>query len=302
MSRIEATAASIDNRRPGGGGRGRLRQNRDIAAAAPGHGCGTVVAMTENRSLPTALSGLLLLMLMSLLVVGCGGQSPANDAADATDAAAGGLSKVLLLGDSIAAGEALPLAAAFEASGVGFKSIAADGGGNVIGPFSGHNWKQLPGQIAAARPDLVLYQLTTYDWGSKAEQEAAYRRLLKTVTAAGAKLDFVTFPPLRPDDFYRPHIAELDHAADAARAVAASSAGAAKLLDAEAVWGDSYQREREGIPDRSSDGIHTCPQGAARFSDWLLTELASAYPDFEPAAPSAWANTGWSGDKRFEGC
>lgn len=256
--------------------------------------------MTKKRSLPIALSGLLLLLL-SLLIAGCGGQSSANEATD-TAADSGGPSKVLLLGDSVAAGEALPLAAALEASGVGFESIAADGGGNVVGPFSGHNWKQLPGQIAAAKPDLVVYQLTTYDWGSEDEQMAAYRRLLKTVTAAGAKLDFVTFPPLRPDDFYRPHMAELDHAASAAEAVAAGSAGAAKLLDASAVWGDTYQRDRDGTPDRSTDGIHTCPQGAARFADWLLTELASSYPGFEPADPSAWANTGWAGDKRFEGC
>ncbi|MFB9835811.1 SGNH/GDSL hydrolase family protein [Actinoallomurus acaciae] len=246
--------------------------------------------MTKTRSLILGLTGLLLL-------TACSGRSGATDAPTA-----GGLSKVLFLGDSIAAGEALPLAAAFKAGGVGFRSIAADGGGNVVGPFSDKNWEKLPGQITSARPTAVVYQLTTYDWGSERQQRAAYDRLLTTVTGAGARLVLVTAPPIRPDDFYRPHMADLAHAPDAARAVAAESHGQAGLLDADAVWGGTYQRVRDGRTDRSSDGIHTCPQGAARFADWLLARLAESFPGFTPAAPRSWANTGWSADDHFKGC
>ena len=251
----------------------------------PGHGAGTVGAMTKKS----------LVLGLLLLTTACAGQSTA------TGAAAGpGLSEVLFLGDSVAAGEALPLAAAFEAGGVEFTSIASDGGGNVVGPFAEENWKTLPDQITAARPTVVVYQLTTYDWGSQAEQEAAYGRLLTTVTRAGAELVLVTTPPIRPDDFYRPHLAELAHAPDAARAVAA--AGKATVLDARAVWGDTYQQVRDGKADRSADGIHTCPQGAARFTGWLLRELARLHPGFTPPAATEWANTGWSADKHFTGC
>jgi hypothetical protein len=277
MSRIAATPSSMDNTGTGDGGGGLLRHNRDTTAEAPGHGVGTVDAMTK-----TLVLGLL------LLTAACSSESTAAPTGQ-------GLSTVLFLGDSIAAGEALPMAAAFEASGVGFQSIASDGGGNVVGPFAEENWKELPDQIASAKPSVVVYQLTTYDWGTQQEQEAAYDRLLTTVTGAGAELVFVTAPPIRPDDFYRPHMADLERAPDAARAVG-------NVLDAGAVWGDTYEQVKDGKADRSTDGIHTCPQGAARFTSWLLAELAKLYPGFTPAAAQEWANTGWSADDHFKGC
>ena len=247
--------------------------------------------MTKTRSLVLGLTGLL------LLTVACSGRSSATDTPTRP-----GLSKVLFLGDSIAAGEALPLAAAFKASGAAFQSIAADGGGNVVGPFSDKNWKKLPGQITSARPTVVVYQLTTYDWGSRQEQQAAYDKLLTTVTGTGAKLVLVTAPPIKPDDFYKPHMADLDRAPYAARAVAAKSSGQASLLDAGAVWGRTYRQVKDGKADRSTDGIHTCPQGAARFTNWLLAELAKLFPGFTPAAPRSWVNTGWSSNAHFKGC
>ena len=58
------------------------------------------------------------------------------------------------------------------------------------------------------------------------------------------------------------------------------------MLDAAEVWGSTYRRTRDGKPDRSADGIHTCPQGAARFTSWLLAELADSFPGFIPADAS----------------
>lgn len=274
MSRMSATPSSMDNT---ASVRWLLRHNRDTAAEVLGHGAGTVDTMTK-----TLVLGLL------LLTAACSSESTAAPTGP-------GLSTVLFLGDSIAAGEALPMAAAFEASDVRFQSIASDGGGNVVGPFAEENWKELPEQIASAKPSVVVYQLTTYDWGTQQEQEAAYKRLLTTVTDAGAELVFVTTPPIRPDDFYQPHMAELDHTPNAARAVGT-------VLDAGAVWGDTYQQVKDGKADRSADGIHTCPQGAARFTSWLLAELAKLFPGFTPAAAQEWANTGWSADDHFKGC
>jgi lysophospholipase L1-like esterase len=228
--------------------------------------------------------------------------SASTGSAPNSAAASSGLTKVVFLGDSVAVNEALPLTAAFSASHVGFQSIAEQGGGDVVGPVSGLTWKTLPAQIASAKPTVLVYQITTYDWGTRQQQQAAYAKLLSTVTGAGAKLVFVTMPPIRPDHFYRPHMADLDRAPDVARTVAASSEGNASVLDASAVWGSIYQRSRDGKPDRSTDGIHDCPQGAARFANWLLGSLAKLYPGFSPAPAQAWANTGWSASSDFKGC
>ncbi|MBE8517397.1 SGNH/GDSL hydrolase family protein [Amycolatopsis sp. H6(2020)] len=269
-----------------------LRHDRDKTAETRGHSVGTVEAMSTTRIPLLGVAGLL------LLTTACsGGATTTGAPAPASGSRPG---KVLFLGDSVATGEALPLAAAFKASGVEFQSIAADGGGNVVGPFSEENWRKLPGQITSARPAVVVYQLTTYDWGSREEQQAAYGKLSATVTAAGAKLVFVTTPPIRPDDFYQPHMADLNRAPEVARGVA--SAGKATILDAVAVWGSTYQQVKDGKADRSADGIHTCPQGAARFTSWLLAELAKLFPGFAPASAQSWANTGWSADDHFKGC
>ncbi|WP_405060754.1 SGNH/GDSL hydrolase family protein [Kribbella sp. NBC_01505] len=248
--------------------------------------------MTKMRNLALGLLGLLSIAACSTTA---GAEQP-------TTSAKAGSAKVLLLGDSIAEGEALALDAALKAGGVGFHSLAAAGGGNVVGPFAAENWKKLPADITAARPTTVVYQVTTYDWGTHAEQKAAYQKLLAAVTATGAKLVFVTAPPIKADDFYRPHLAELARTTAVAREVAAESAGQAQVLDAAAVWGTTYQQQKDGKADRSADGIHTCPQGAARFANWLVGELATVPPGFTPAAADSWANTGWAADKRFKGC
>ncbi|MCK2241596.1 MULTISPECIES: acyltransferase family protein [unclassified Crossiella] len=204
------------------------------------------------------------------------------------------VSKVLFMGDSIAAGLALPLSAAAKASGLTLKSIAAAGGGGVVGPLAESTWAELPRVLAEFRPDVLVYQVTTYDWGSPAEQRAGYERLVRE--AGGAKVVFVTMPPIRPDDFYAGHMAELGRTTDAIKATGAT------VLEGKEVWGEAYQRERDGRIERSSDGIHTCPAGAARFTAWLLDALAARYSGIARVAPETWANTGWAGDKQFHGC
>ena len=251
--------------------------------------------MTTKRTLIPALAGLL------LIASACDEHSEASGDAAGGGLGGNGLSKVLFLGDSVAAGEAVPLLQAFAESDVPFESLASEGGGNVVGPFSEEQWEALPDQIAAADAEVVIYQITTYDWGEEDEQRAGYERLLETVTDSGAELVFVTAPPIEPDEFYEPHMGELERAPEVAAEVADSSDGA-HLLDAAEVWGEQFQRERDGKPDRSEDGIHTCPQGAARFTAWLLDELAGIYPEFEPAPAEVWANTGWSDDEHFVGC
>jgi hypothetical protein len=212
--------------------------------------------------------------------------------------------KVLWMGDSIAAGEAAPLAAAAKASGLAMESIAAEGGGNVSGipELTGTTFDRLTEKLGSFKPGIVAYQVSTFDWGSADEQRDAFEKLLTTVSGAGAKLLFVTVPPIRPDEFYAPHVDELKRTTDLVTGVAGGSGGKAVVLDSAEVWGPTYQQDRDGKKDRNADGIHTCPQGAARFTAWFFGELAEQVPGFVPAAPEAWANAGWAADPSFKGC
>ncbi|WP_205856925.1 acyltransferase family protein, partial [Phytoactinopolyspora endophytica] len=68
------------------------------------------------------------------------------------------VSRVLFMGDSIAVGQALPLEAAMEASGVTLESVAAEGGGGVVGPLAESTWADLPDTVASFEPDVIIYQ------------------------------------------------------------------------------------------------------------------------------------------------
>jgi lysophospholipase L1-like esterase len=87
-----------------------------------------------------------------------------------------------------------------------------------------------------------------------------------------------------------------------ARAVAADSRGRADVLDASEVWGPTYRQVRDGLPDRNPDGVHTCPQGAARFAAWLLDELAERFDAITPAPARDWAAGAWAGEDHFRAC
>lgn len=260
--------------------------------------------MTKKPNPMTALATATAALAL-VLATACSQQSAADTPADAGPADEPDvveLPKVLFLGDSVGQDVALPLAEAFEASGDEFESLASEGGGNVVGPFSEERWETLPEEIGSAEAGLVIYQITSYDWGDEEEQREGYERLLSTVTEAGAELVFVTMPPIEPDDFYEPHMADLDRAPEVARSVAEGSDGLANVLDAAEVWGDTFQEARDGEPDRNPDGVHTCPQGAARLTHWMLDELGAMFSGFTPPAPEEWADTGWSEDARFGAC
>ncbi|HEX6340173.1 SGNH/GDSL hydrolase family protein [Umezawaea sp.] len=235
------------------------------------------------------------------LLTACSGADPSPTAAGST---ASPSARLLWMGDSVAAGEAVPLAAAAKAGGLALESMASEGGGNVSGipDLTTATWDRLTEELRSFAPTVVVYQVSTFDWGTEQEQRAAYGRLLETVSAAGAELVFTTVPPIRVDDFYAPHVEELRRTTAVARAVADGSGGRAAVLDSAAVWGPTYQQDRDGERDRHPDGVHTCPQGAARFTTWLLEELARLVPGFTPAEPEVWANTGWAGDPAFRGC
>ncbi|GCD92913.1 SGNH/GDSL hydrolase family protein [Embleya hyalina] len=205
------------------------------------------------------------------------------------------VAKLLWMGDSIGEVEAPALGAAMKANGTEFKSIAAAGGGGVIGEVAEPTWEQLPGELGSFKPNVVVYQITTYDWGKSEEQHASYERLVKTVTDAGAELVIVSAPPFKIDDFYKPHEAEIKTAPKSAKDVADKHPGKVHFLDAAALWGTDGAAAKA---QRSNDGIHSCQQGAAAFAHWLGKELGKRY-SFTPAAADRWATGSWTGDKVY---
>jgi hypothetical protein len=244
-----------------------------------------------------------LLPVLSVLTA-CSQADPSPAGTVTTASQTGRTHKLLWMGDSVAAGEAGPLAAAAKASGLTMESIASDGGGNVSGipELTRSTWDQLTEKLGSFKPDVVAYQVSTYDWGTEQEQRAAYDKLLKTVDDAGAKLVVTTMPPIKVDDFYAPHMDDLRRTTGLVKAMADGSGGKAVVLDSAEVWGPTHQQDRDGKRDRHPDGVHTCPQGAARFTAWLMGKLTQQVPGLTPAAPESWANAGWAGDPVFKGC
>ncbi len=203
--------------------------------------------------------------------------------------------RMLWMGDSIGEVQAPPLGAAMTAGHVAFKSIAAAGGGGVVGEIAQPTWEQLPKELKSFKPDVVAYQITTYDWGTPDEQRAAYERLAKTVNDAGAELLIVSAPPFKVDDFYKSHEAAIKTAPKSAKAVADKHPHTVRFLDASALWGtDSTAAKAQ----RGKDGIHSCQQGSAAFAAWFGEQLHKQY-GFTPAAVDQWATGSWTGDKVY---
>ncbi|MFE9506534.1 SGNH/GDSL hydrolase family protein [Streptomyces anthocyanicus] len=272
---------------------------------------------SSGRSLPArhAVGHALVAAAVALALTGCQGSGTGVEVSASDGAAAGtpdggtnssdgkrddGPRRLLWMGDSIGEAQAPALGAAMKAGGVAFRSVAAAGGGGVVGEIAAPTWDGLPKTLKSFAPDVVAYQVTTYDWGTPAEQRAAYERLVKTVNEAGADLLLVSAPPFKVDDFYQPHEAEIASAPRSAKSVAEKHPDTAGFLDAAALWGDDSASERA---QRSEDGIHSCQQGSAAFAVWFGEQLEKRY-GFDPAAADAWATGDWTGAKVYSrlGC
>ncbi|MFE2230003.1 SGNH/GDSL hydrolase family protein [Streptomyces kronopolitis] len=263
---------------------------------------------TENRPQrtsprhrrPAALAALALVTVSAgAALAGCGG-SGGGTAENASGQQKTG-KKVLWIGDSIAGAEAPPLGAALTASGQHFKDASSDGGGTVVEgdkmsrPLAQDAWKTLKKNLASFHPDVIAYQLTSYDWGTPAQQRASYEKLAKTARDAGAELDLVSAPPFRIDSFYKKYEGAIKSAPKAAEQVADASGGKVHFVDTTPLWGTEPTGKQAR---RSPDGIHSCQQGSAAFAKWY-TERLGKQNGFTPAAPQKWAQGSWTGDKRY---
>ncbi|MFG2000614.1 SGNH hydrolase domain-containing protein [Spirillospora sp. NPDC048911] len=242
---------------------------------------------------------------LGVALAGCGGQgtgAPAEGNSKTTSEVKPTGTKVLWVGDSIAGAEAPAVGAALKAGGVEFKDASSDGGGTLVAGsekvtkmIAAGTWKRLAENVESFRPTVVAYQITTYDWGSRDQQRAAYERLVKTAKDAGATTVFVPAPPIKVDAFYSKYASQMRTAPQVAMEVATNGGGAAVFLDAAQLWGTDASAKKA---QRAADGIHNCQQGAAAFAAWFATELGKK-KGFTPAPADTWANGSWTSDDRY---
>jgi peptidoglycan/LPS O-acetylase OafA/YrhL len=204
------------------------------------------------------------------------------------------VTKVLLLGDSIAFDEAPAVMAAFGAAGIPIATDAFPGAGiamNTADPVA--EFRQ---NVIREQPDLVLYQLSLWDNTAEAVQSARYLEFTDMVLAHGASLVFITPPPLRADQ----QNSALDRLANIVARMVATNPGNVVVLDSAALWGPTFAQDMNGdkIPERKPDGVHVCPSGAARFASWLISALSARFT-VTPPPVAAWATGTWTKDKRY---
>ncbi len=206
--------------------------------------------------------------------------------------------QVLWIGDSVAADLAPALTAAFASAGVTWLDAAGDG--LRLTPGGGVDPLDLYPRVLAERTfDTVVVQLSY--WDSPADIDQLRRSLgwfRDQVFARGAHLVFVTPPPVR-EDLVDPGLArQIEVAAE----LVAAGEGRVHLVDSMPAWGPTmaFDIDGDGAPDRKPDGVHVCPQGAARFAAWLVGDLGIRFAGIAVAPPETWVAGDWTSSQRYD--
>lgn len=203
--------------------------------------------------------------------------------------------RILMAGDSLAFDEWPGVAAAMYASKIAIGTYAFPGAGLL------DTWYESSVEIDKTvhdfHPDLVLYQGSLWDFGTRGEQLAAYERFADVVIAAGARLALITIPPLGEQQ----RNDRLLTLTSVMHEVAENHPGQVFVLDSTGAWGPEFVQDVNGdkVPERKPDGAHVCPSGAAMYAIWLMGELQQRFAEFVPAPPSVWATGAWTDDPRY---
>jgi hypothetical protein len=62
----------------------------------------------------------------------------------------------------------------------------------------------------------------------------------------------------------------------------------------------AFDIDGDGAPDRKPDGVHVCPQGAARFAAWLVGDLGIRFGGIAVAPPDTWVAGDWTSSQRYD--
>jgi peptidoglycan/LPS O-acetylase OafA/YrhL len=203
--------------------------------------------------------------------------------------------RIMMTGDSIAFDEWPAVAAAMDASKITIGSYVAPGAGLLDTVYDSSTI--IEKAIADFHPDLVFYQGSLWDVGTPAQQRAAFDQFADFVLGTGARLAFITLPPLRADQTRAP----LATVPGIMQEVADQHPGHVFVLNSDGAWGPTFTQDVNGdkVPERKPDGVHVCPSGAAMYALWLMGELQQRFVDFVPAPPAEWATAKWVDDPRY---
>jgi hypothetical protein len=205
------------------------------------------------------------------------------------------VTRVLMVGDSLAFDEWPAVAAAMYAGKVPISSYVSPGAGLLDTRYK--STLDIDKAVVDFQPDLVLYQGSLWDFASPDQQRVAYQRFTDMVLAQGARLAFITIPPLRADQ----QDAQLDSLTGIMKEMAAEHPGQVVVLNSDEAWGPEFTQDVNGdkVPERKPDGAHVCPSGAAMYAVWLTEELEKRFAGFIAAPPSEWAAGDWVDDPRY---
>jgi peptidoglycan/LPS O-acetylase OafA/YrhL len=204
--------------------------------------------------------------------------------------------RVLMLGDSIAFDEWPAVASAMYAGKIAISSYVSPGAGLLDTKYDSTTF--IDKSVVDFQPDLVLYQGSLWDFGTVEEQRAAYERFADVVLNQGARLAFITIPPIRADQ----QIEQLSTLTQVMEDVADEHPGQVMVFNTDDIWGPLFIQDVNGdkVPERKPDGVHFCPSGAAMYAIWLMDELQQRFTDFVPVPPVLWATGAWVDDPRYK--
>jgi hypothetical protein len=153
--------------------------------------------------------------------------------------------------------------------------------------------------MAAHPVDLVAVHLSLWDSPANTEQLTTHLGWLHDrARAMGADVLFITPPPVRTD-LTDPGLARQ---VEVAQHLVASDPQHTQFIDTAELLGPVLVRDigNDGAPDRKPDGVHICPQGAARFSAWFVEALSHRYSGVMPMFPTAWLSGNWQRSTRYD--
>ncbi len=208
------------------------------------------------------------------------------------------VSRVLWVGDSVAADLAPALIPAFGASGVTW--IDGTGDGLRLTPGGGVDPVEVYSKMFDAQTfDTVVVQLSYWDSPADIDQlRISLGWFRDQVRARDAELVVLTPPPIR-DDLVDPGLARQ---IEVVNELVAGGEGHVHLVDTLVAWGPTmaFDIDGDGAPDRKPDGVHVCPQGAARFAVWLTADLASRFDGVALQPADVWGAGDWSTSRRYD--
>jgi peptidoglycan/LPS O-acetylase OafA/YrhL len=202
--------------------------------------------------------------------------------------------RVLMLGDSIAFDLWPAVASSMYAGRIAIGGYVSPGAGLIDTRYSSS--EAIDKAVVDFHPDLVLYQGSLWDFATRDVQRAAYQRFTEVVLAEGARLAFITIPPL-----HAPLDDNLATLTGVMIEIAEQHPGQVMVLNSDGAWGPVFNVDinADHVPERKPDGIHVCPSGAAMYAIWLQGELQRRFAQFTPAPPAEWATGSWVDDPRY---